>query len=70
MQAIVAALCTVLSALAVNFDLEGYKTVDLQLCKDVLVPLELAAENGIEPDHIAAIELCRNLYIRAQNHDR
>ena len=70
MQAIVAALCTVLGVLAMSIDLEGYKTADLQLYKDVLVALELAAENGIEPDHITAVELCRNLYIRAQNHDR
>ena len=68
MQAIVAALCVILSAHVAGHSVyDQDKTANLKLCKDVLVALDVAAENGVEPTHEDSIEVCRNVYIRAQN---
>lgn len=67
MQAIIAALCTVLSPKVVSHpELDTHKAMNLQLCKDAMSALDLAAEIDIEPLHRSAIDLCRSVYSNAQ----
>ena len=67
MEPIVAALCTLLSAHAIGqHELNARKTANLQLCKDILVALDFAAENGVDPAYVSANDLCRSVYSRAQ----
>lgn len=69
MHPLLAALCTVLSAIANGYYEHGtQKAAVLQLCRDVLLALDLAAQAVVEPFHASAVDMCHHLLLHAEQH--